>query len=158
MVRDGRGVKDDDDRRRCERDDIMEIVVGDDDIDDDTFTASGVVYTLSTNSASSNAHKKPRLYTQSNQSLAPTSSHRFPGTTTTTTLATVLSLLILLPSSLPTCWASKHEQRLIRHLTKNYNPEIRPVKNLNETTEVAFEAEMIQLISVKERDQVNKAK
>ena len=62
-----------------------------------------------------------------------------------------LLLLLLLASG---ATASKHEQRLIRHLTKNYNPEIRPVKNLSEPTEVAFEAEMVQLISVKERDQV----
>ena len=51
--------------------------------------------------------------------------------------------------------SSKHEQRLIKHLTKNYNPEIRPVQHRNVTTPVAFEAEMVQLISVKERDQVH---
>ena len=80
-------------------------------------------------------------------------SHNCRGTTDARLLrffATAIGCL----SIFATATASKHEQRLIRHLTKNYNPEIRPVKHLNETTEVAFEAEMIQLISVKERDQV----
>jgi len=52
--------------------------------------------------------------------------------------------------------SSKHERRLIKHLTKNYNPEIRPVKQRNVTTSVSFEAEMVQLINVKERDQMMK--
>lgn len=71
-------------------------------------------------------------------------------TMTTMTSAVIFSLLIC------ACSASKEEQRLIKHLTKNYNPEIRPVSQLNQTIEVAFEAEMVQLISVKERDQLMK--
>jgi len=64
-------------------------------------------------------------------------------------LVWILSLFLLTE-------ASKHEQRLIKALTKNYNPEIRPVNFLNETITVAFEAELIQLISVKEKDQLMK--
>ena len=70
-------------------------------------------------------------------------------------MALLLPLLVFLLAMTGGVEASKHEQRLIRQLTKNYNPEIRPVNQRNKTTEVAFEAEMAQLISVKERDQVH---
>jgi len=52
--------------------------------------------------------------------------------------------------------ASPEERALIEHLfeSKDYNPLIRPVQNLNQTIEVGFEMALIQLINLVSRTAV----
>ena len=47
--------------------------------------------------------------------------------------------------------AANHEQKLITKLLKNYNKEIRPIRNVTEFTEVRFYMTLQQMISVVEK-------
>lgn len=51
---------------------------------------------------------------------------------------------------------SHHEEQLFRDLFQNYNPLIRPVRNVDQTITVSFSIALLQLISVVEKEQVLK--
>ncbi|UJR26492.1 hypothetical protein I4U23_007819 [Adineta vaga] len=52
--------------------------------------------------------------------------------------------------------SSYHEEQLFKELFQNYNPLIRPVRNVEETITVSFSIALLQLISVVEKEQVLK--
>ncbi|CAF1340479.1 unnamed protein product [Rotaria sp. Silwood1] len=52
--------------------------------------------------------------------------------------------------------SSCHEEQLFKELFQNYNPLIRPVRNVEETITVSFSIALLQLISVVEKEQVLK--
>ncbi|CAF4497599.1 unnamed protein product, partial [Rotaria magnacalcarata] len=51
---------------------------------------------------------------------------------------------------------SYHEEQLFKELFQNYNPLIRPVRNVEDTITVSFSIALLQLISVVEKEQVLK--
>ncbi|CAF3716073.1 unnamed protein product [Rotaria socialis] len=52
--------------------------------------------------------------------------------------------------------SSYHEEQLFKELFQNYNPLIRPVRNVEDTITVSFSIALLQLISVVEKEQVLK--
>ncbi|CAF3333757.1 unnamed protein product [Rotaria sp. Silwood1] len=55
-----------------------------------------------------------------------------------------------------TFYSSYHEEQLFKELFQNYNPLIRPVRNVEDTITVSFSIALLQLISVVEKEQVLK--
>lgn len=52
--------------------------------------------------------------------------------------------------------SSYHEEQLFKELFQNYNPLIRPVRNVEDTITISFSIALLQLISVVEKEQVLK--